>query len=111
MARARFRDWSLLDGIPEELRTMVVIPTLLTGLDSIKEQVDRLEIHYLANPDGDLRFALLSDWVDADTESLPSDAEVLSAAAAGIERLNLRHGPAANGGARFISAASQASLE
>lgn len=92
----------LIDGVPEQLRTIVVIPTLLTGTDAIKEQIDRLEIHYLANPDGDLRFALLSDWVDADSESVPGDAELLAGAAAGIDRLNLRHGPAADGGDRFF---------
>ena len=48
----------LRDGVPEELRTVVVVPTLLTSQEAIKEQVERLEIHYLANPDGDLRFAL-----------------------------------------------------
>ena len=79
-----------------------MVPTLLTGLDAVKEQVDRLEIHFLANPDGDLRFALLSDWVDAASESLEGDDELLAAAAAGIERLNQRHGPAPEGGERFF---------
>ena len=92
----------LLHGVPEELRTIVVTPTLLTGLDAVKEQVDRLEIHFLANPDGDLRFALLSDWVDASSESLPNDDELLAAAACGIERLNQRHGPAPGGDKRFF---------
>ena len=74
----------LRDGVPEELRTIVVVPTLLTSQDSIKEQVERLEVHYLANPDGDLRFALLSDWTDAPSESLPGDDELLAAAVDGI---------------------------
>jgi cyclic beta-1,2-glucan synthetase len=92
----------LKDGVPEHLRTIVVMPTLLTSLESLKEQTDRLEIHFLANPDGDLRFALLSDWVDATSESTPADGELLDAAAAGIERLNQRHGPAPGGGERFF---------
>src|SRR6202790_3474150 len=92
----------LRDGIPQHLRTMVVIPTLLTSLDTIKEQVERLEIHYLANPDGDLRFALLSDWTDAPSESLPDDDELLAAATDGISHLNKRHGPAPGGGDRFF---------
>jgi len=92
----------LLDGVPESLRTMVVIPTLLTNLDAIKEQVDRLEIHFLANPDGDLRFALLSDWVDAPAETLEKDGELLAAAAEGIKKLNQRHGPAPGGSDRFF---------
>ena len=44
---------------------MVAVPTLLTGVDDVEEQVDQLEVHYLANPDGDVRFALVSDWADA----------------------------------------------
>jgi cyclic beta-1,2-glucan synthetase len=92
----------LLDGVPESLRTIVVMPTLLTGPDSIKEQVDRLEIHFLANPDGDVRFALLSDWTDAASETVAGDDDLLAAAAAGIDRLNQRHGPAPGGGDRFF---------
>ena len=92
----------LRDGIPQHLRTMVVIPTLLTGPETIKEQVERLEIHYLANPDGDLRFALLSDWTDAPRESMPGDDELLAAAIDGISHLNKRHGPASGGGDRFF---------
>ena len=38
----------------------------------IEEQIERLEVHYLANRDGDLRFALLSDWLDAPTEHAPA---------------------------------------
>ena len=62
----------------------------------------RLEIHYLGNPDGDVRFALLSDWLDAPTERVDGDDELLSAAAAAIDRLNARHGEAPGGGARFL---------
>ncbi len=55
--------------------------------EDVKEQVERLEIHYLANSDGDLRFALLSDWADAATENLPNDEDLLAAAAEGIANL------------------------
>jgi len=92
----------LRDGVPEHLRTMVVVPTLLTTREAVEEQVERLEIHYLSNPDGDLRFALLSDWVDAPSESLPGDDELLAIAFDGVEGLNLRHGPAPDGGKRFF---------
>jgi cyclic beta-1,2-glucan synthetase len=92
----------LRTGVPEELRTLVVVPTLITSQDSIKEQVERLEVHYLANSEGDLRFALLSDWMDAPSESLAGDDELLAAAVAGISNLNQRHGPAPGGGDRFL---------
>ena len=74
----------LPDGVPSDLRTLVVVPTLLTSARAIEEQVDRLEIHFLANPDGDLRFALLSDWTDAPTETMPDDDRLLAAAIEGI---------------------------
>ena len=43
----------LRDGVPTHLRTMVVIPTLLTSQAEIQELIDRLEVHYLANSDGE----------------------------------------------------------
>ncbi len=88
--------------VPAKFRTIVVVPTLLTSEDVIREQVERLEIHYLANSDGDLRFALLSDWIDATTEALPNDDDLLAAAAKGIANLNKRHGSAPGGGNRFF---------
>ena len=77
----------LRQGIPEDLRTIVVMPTLLTTAEEIAEHVERLEVHYLANPDGDLRFALLSDWLDAPSETLPGDDDLLAVASG-------RHRPA-----------------
>jgi cyclic beta-1,2-glucan glucanotransferase len=88
--------------VPADLRTIIVIPSLLSSTRGIAEQIHQLEIHYLANQDGDLRFALLSDWIDAPTETLPTDQELLAAAAGGIANLNKRHGPAKDGGSRFF---------
>ncbi|HEX3088912.1 MAG TPA: hypothetical protein VHQ23_09670, partial [Ilumatobacteraceae bacterium] len=90
------------DGVPPELRTLVVVPMLLTNTDDIESLVGGLEVHYLANREGDLRFALLSDWLDADTEHVAGDEELLATAAAGIDLLNERHGDAPGGGARFL---------
>ena len=93
---------ALRDGVPADLRTLVVVPTLLTGHAQIAEQIERLEVHYLANPDGDLRFALLSDWTDAPQETMPGDDELLAATIEGIARLNRRHGAAPDGSERFL---------
>jgi cyclic beta-1,2-glucan synthetase len=94
--------FELRDGVPPALRTVVVVPTLLTARAEIDEQLERLEVHYLANPDGDLRFALLSDWTDAPEEAMPGDEDLLAAARESIAGLNLRHGPAVAGGDRFL---------
>src|SRR4030095_6715319 len=92
----------LRDGVPPGLRTMVVVPTIFTSEAQARELIERLEVHYLANPQGDLRFALLSDWADAPNEHMPGDEELLAAATDGIEQLNLRHGPAPGGDERFL---------
>ena len=93
---------ALRDGIPPHLRTLVVVPTLLTTVEAIDEHIERLEVHYLSSPEGDLYFALLSDWVDAKTERAGDDDALLAAAVAGIAALNRRHGSVPGGGKRFL---------
>ena len=88
-------------GVPAPLRTLVVIPTLLTTPQMLAENIGRLEIHHLASPDGELYFALLADFRDAHSETLDDDAALVAAAAAGIARLNARYGPAP-AGPRFL---------
>ena len=92
----------LCDGIPEDLRTIVVMPTLLTTAQEVSGLVERLEVHYLANSEGDLRFALLSDWLDAPHETLPGDDGLLTAAVDGIARLNKKYGSLPGGDQRFF---------
>ncbi|HEV3457534.1 MAG TPA: glycosyl transferase, partial [Thermoanaerobaculia bacterium] len=92
----------LRGGVPPELRTLVVVPALLTAQPEVEEQIARLEVHYLANTEDELRFALLSDWIDAPAETMPGDEELLAAARVGIARLNDRHGSAPGGEPRFL---------
>ncbi|HUM17088.1 MAG TPA: glucoamylase family protein [Candidatus Nitrosotalea sp.] len=89
-------------GVPASLRTVVVVPVLLTSEAAIEEHVNHLEVHFLANPEGEIHFALLSDWIDAPAEIMPEDDRLLAAAAAGIARLNARHGTPPTGGERFL---------
>ncbi len=98
----RLAKLDLKDGVPPELRTLVVVPTMLTGPRGVGQQIDQLERHYLSNSEGELGFALLSDWRDAVSEVLPDDEELLALAADGIERLNRVYGPAPWGGPRFL---------
>ena len=89
------------NGVPAQLRTVIAVPTLLTTQVAIEAQIERLEIHHLASPEGDLHFVLLSDWLDAATEHVDGDAALLETAISGIARLNRRYGPAP-GGDRFL---------
>lgn len=91
----------LSDSVPSSLRTIIVVPTLLTSRVAIAGHVEQLEVHYLANSDGDLCFALLSDWTDSATESAPDDDELLEVAAEGVAGLNRRYGSAPDGD-RFL---------
>jgi cyclic beta-1,2-glucan synthetase len=91
----------LVDGVPASMRTLIAVPILLTNKAEILEQVERLEVHFLAGVEGDLSFALLSDGLDADSEILAGDAELLAIATAAIASLNERYGPSP-AGVRFL---------
>src|SRR5262249_19817252 len=74
----------------------VVLPTILGSSQEIEELVSRLEIHFLANNDDNLDFALLSDFPDADVEFEPQDEALLLEARDQIDLLNRAH-PRAQG--------------
>src|SRR5205814_1781634 len=78
----------LSSGIPEEARTMVVVPVLFNDRPTIEALIDNLEVTYLANRDPHLHFALLGDFADATEAETPADQEILAAAQSGIEELN-----------------------
>ena len=82
---------SLRDGIPDDLSTMVVIPALLGSEQDAASLAERLEVHYLSNADDNLRFALLTDWQDADQEKMPDDDRLLALAQQAVGALNRRH--------------------
>ncbi|SBV90504.1 Protein NdvB [uncultured Alphaproteobacteria bacterium] len=92
----------LANGVPESLRTLVAVPTLLGNEADLREQIERLEVHHLAGAGGELAFALLADGVDAEHEELAGDAPLLAVAAAAIAALNQRYGPCPGGGDRFL---------
>ncbi|MHA6483498.1 GH36-type glycosyl hydrolase domain-containing protein [Paenibacillus sp. strain BS8-2] len=75
-------------GIPQDANTMIVIPVIWSRLDDIAATLERLELHYLANRDPQLRFAILSDFRDTREERLASDEPMIRAALSGVERLN-----------------------
>jgi cyclic beta-1,2-glucan synthetase len=83
-------------GIPPESAAAVVMPVLVAGADEVPRLLDRLERHYLANPDPTLQFALLTDHADAPAEHMPGDEGVVRALVEGIRRLEpSRHGQGA----------------
>ncbi|HWL71332.1 MAG TPA: glucoamylase family protein [Geminicoccus sp.] len=91
----------LAEGIPPSLRTLVVVPTLLTSKVDLLEQIERLEVHHLASAGSDLTYALLSDGIDADQEILENDERLLTMADEAIAQLNRHYGPGPDGD-RFL---------
>jgi cyclic beta-1,2-glucan synthetase len=88
------------DGIPADRATFVVMPSMLVRPQSAASLLERLEIHYLANPDPRLYFALLTDFGDAPVEHEPEDDAYVRAALDGVRALNERY--AAGGPPRFF---------
>lgn len=82
---------SFKSGIPEEFKTLVVVPTMLLTPDSVKDEVDRLEVRYLANREANLFFALLTDFSDAPQQHMAEDRELFEIVLNGIAELNARY--------------------
>jgi len=82
------------EGIPEESRALVVIPTFLTSAPDIEDLVEAMEVRFLANRDENLHFGLLTDFPDASEEILPEDEPLLLLARQRIEELNRKYGNA-----------------
>ncbi len=79
-------------GIPAQSRTLVVVPTMLTSSQSVDDLVEALEVRFLANRDSNLVFGLLTDFLDANEETLADDEPLLQQVQARIEALNEQYG-------------------
>lgn len=77
--------------MPVGCETFVVVPCMFTRPEGVKTLLERIESHYLSNPDPRLWFALLSDFADADEPELAKDEGLIEQARRGIEALNERH--------------------
>ena len=81
-----------LNGVPDQFRTLVVVPVLLGDAASIQSEVEKLEVRYLANKESNLIFSLFADFRDSDQQSREDDAAALGVCTDGIDALNHRHG-------------------
>jgi cyclic beta-1,2-glucan synthetase len=77
--------------IPDLFQTLVVIPAMINNRNDIDSLAQQLEQHYLRNPEPGLFFALLTDFRDADKESMPDDYILIQYAKAIIEKLNRKY--------------------
>jgi len=78
-------------GIPQDLRTLVVVPTMLTGTQNIEDLFKAMEVRFLANREKHLYFALLTDFCDAMEATLPEDDSLLRLAQKRTQDLNEKY--------------------
>lgn len=91
----------LESGLKTDMRTMVVVPTMLNSPTQVRGQLEQLEIHYLANQDDNLFLGLLSDFSDGAAEFAPQDELLIELAYSELARLNARYPVAAGSSPRF----------
>ena len=78
-------------SVDDSHRTIVVVPALLTSVDSTRSVIEHLEVAYLANRDANIGFALLGDLRAHTEKTRPGDGEIVEAAVRGISELNERY--------------------
>ena len=81
----------LLDGIPEEYATFVVIPTIVDNAKKVNELMEKLEVYYIANKSKNIYFALLGDAKASKNEKELYDEEVSNAGLEAVKRLNEKY--------------------
>jgi len=78
-------------GLDAGCETALVVPVILHHEAEVAPMIERLEMHWLSNPDPLVRVVLLSDLADANSEHAPLDAPIETALVAGVRRLNTRY--------------------
>jgi len=79
-------------GIPKACKTLVVVPMMWVNEKVIKNEIERLEIRYLANTDPALCFSLFGDFTDASQQHMPEDENLTGLAHKGLQDLENKYG-------------------
>lgn len=86
-------------GLPDDCKTLVVVPTLLLNERQVRDLVEELEVRSLANQDPNIHFALLTDLPDSVEKPQERDTHPLVLLAAElIDGLNQRYADSTGGG-------------
>ncbi len=80
-----------MEEIDDNVETLVIVPTLLNGKERVCKLMQDMEIYYLANQDAKLRFCLLGDASESNTENTSFDEEVKQMGVLETVRLNEKY--------------------
>jgi cellobiose phosphorylase len=78
-------------GIPDDHRTAVVVPAMLSSAATVDKLLEYLELRYLGNRSPNLLMVLLTDLPDALQEQMPEDKPLLEHALGRFRELNARY--------------------
>ena len=79
----------LSSGVPDECRTLVVVPALVSSPRDVDGLLEQLERHYLSSAGPAVSFAVLSDFVD--TKEPPDTTAIFARADERVAALNGKH--------------------
>ena len=80
------------ENLPEDARTMVVMPIIWSSIEEVDDVVHRLHVHYLANRQDNIHFGILADFYDSSRADQPNDGEIVAHAIKQIENLQKKYG-------------------
>ena len=81
----------LYDGLKENQSTFVIIPTIVSTKEKVKQMYRKLEVDYLANKSENLYFCLLGDCKESAREEESYDNEVIDMGLKEAQRLNKKY--------------------
>ncbi|KRQ87879.1 N,N'-diacetylchitobiose phosphorylase [Caloramator mitchellensis] len=79
------------DGIPEEYKTIVIVPTVFPNVERVKSIFRQLEINYNANKGKNIYFAVLGDFVDSKEEIVGNEKEIIDKGLELVNSLNKKY--------------------
>ncbi|MBR6220684.1 MAG: hypothetical protein IKQ80_08975, partial [Clostridia bacterium] len=81
-----------MEAVPEDCRTLVTVPVLLSSPARVDAVCDQLEALGCLEPDENIEYLLLGDLADAPGPDMPGDAEILARARQHVDAMNARAG-------------------
>lgn len=79
------------NGIDENAKTIVIVPTILPSKERVIELLKHLEVTYIANKEKNIYFAILGDLKDYNEENMIKDKEILNCGIDIVKKLNYKY--------------------
>ena len=81
----------LQEKIEKKYTSMVIIPTICSSKEKVKELARKLEVYYIANKSPNLYFTILGDSTESTKKEEEKDKEIIEEGLKQIEKLNKKY--------------------